>query len=94
MEGAFILVDNIHRLTDIGRLGKLNQNKKHGKAHPLPLPEPVDPGGGGQGEGGGRAVPARPGSGNDAEHASEVSAGEGEHAGRDGCLAGQDQQDV
>lgn len=39
-------------------------------------------------------MPTGPGPGNDAEHASEVSAGEGEHAGRDGCLAGQDQQDV
>ena len=94
MEGAFILVDNIHRLTDIGRLGKLNQNKKHGKAHPLPLPEPVDPGGGGQGEGGRRAHPAEQRPRDAAARGRQERAGEGEHAAGDGHAARQDQQDV
>ena len=94
MEGAFILVDNIHRLTDIGRLGKLNQNKKHGKAHPLPLPEPVDPGGGGQGEGRRRAAEAEPRPWDAAARRGQEQQGEGEHAAGDGHAAGQDQQDV
>ena len=56
--------------------------------------DPTDQSGGGQGDDRTGDDEARKRPRNAPEHDTEVAKGEGEHAEWDGCLAGQDQQDV